>query len=491
MATASLLLCLATPLAAALLIVLSHRRPQVVTTINCVAPLISLLALVSLATLQSSMSEILAPETLTPNLQITLFNIVGNLGLAFSVEPLGLVFAGLVCALWPVSAWYAVSYLYQNALQRKTHFLACYSLAIGSALGVAFADNLLTLFIFYEVLSLSTYPLVIHSRSGEARHAGWLYLLTLIGASMLFLLTAIIWIGYRAGTLDFALGGILADTMSDTEITVLLALVVFGVAKAAIMPLHRWLPSAMVAPAPVSALLHAVAVVKAGVFTIMKIVVYTFGIDVLAAVGSDWLIYLTSFTIVAASVIALRQTQLKRMLAYSTISQLSYIVLGVALLHPVALLGAALHIVAHGFAKITLFFAAGAIYTANGFSKIRELDGIGRAMPWTMGLFAVAALSIIGMPALIGFSSKWFLLQGAVASDAYFAAAILVAGSVLSAAYLLPVIHRAFFRPAAQQIPAKESPLIMRLAMFLPTLVCLVLFFYNERLIVLIQEIVV
>lgn len=474
MASATLLLCLATPFLASALIVLSYKKPRLINVINTVAPLISLLALMAFATTYEHAFD----------LRITLLNIFGNIGIAFSVEPLGLIFAGLVCLLWPVSSLYAMNYMYRNKLKRTTHFFACYSLAIGSALGVAFADNLLTLFIFYEILSFSTYPLVIHSRSAEALKAGWLYLLTLVGTSTLFLLTAIIWIGSVTGTLNFEQGGILQNYASATEINVLLLLVVLGTTKAAIMPLHRWLPSAMVAPVPVSALLHAVAVVKAGVFTIMKLVVYIFGVDTLKDVGTDWFVYLASFTILAASVIAIRQVQLKKLLAYSTISQLSYIVLGVAMLHPVALLGATLHIVAHGFAKITLFFGAGAIYTANGFSHIRELDGIGRTMPWTMGLFTVAALSIIGMPPLIGLTSKWFLLEGAIASDTYLAIGVLVVGSVLSAAYLVPIIHRAFFRPRVD-LTGGEAPLVMRFAMFVPVLICVLLFFYSDKIITL------
>ena len=474
MASEALLWCLAVPFVAATLIVLSYKKPMLINIINTVAPFISLLALILFATEYSPMIDS----------KIALLDIVGNIGIAFSAEPLGLIFAGLVCMLWPVSSLYAMSYMYRNKLKRTTHFFACYSLAIGSALGIAFADNLLTLFIFYEILSFSTYPLVVHSRSAEALKAGWLYLLTLVGTS-LFLFIAIIWIGFNTGTLDFEKGGIMQGDASDLEITVLLLLVVLGAAKAAIMPLHRWLPSAMVAPVPVSALLHAVAVVKAGVFTIMKLVMYTFGIDTLAEVGADWFVYLAGFTVLAASVIAMRQVQLKKLLAYSTISQLSYIVLGVAILHPVALLGAVLHMVAHGFAKITLFFGAGAIYTANGFSQVRELDGIGRTMPWTMGLFTVAALSIIGMPPLIGLTSKWFLLEGAIASDTYVAIGVFVGGSVLSAAYLLPIIHRAFFRSRVN-LSGGEAPLVMRFAMLIPVVICILLFFYNGNIMVLV-----
>ncbi len=235
----------------------------------------------------------------------------------------------------------------------------------------------------------------------------------LVGTSMLLLLPAIIWTGILTGTLDFAPGGILAGHSGPGLTAVLLGLFVFGIGKAGVMPVHYWLPAAMVAPTPVSALLHAVAVVKAGVFTITKVIVYVFGVQNLADLGTaNWLAWVAGFTILAASVIALQQDHLKRRLAYSTISQLSYIVLAAAILTPISLVGAAMHIAAHAVSKITLFFAAGSVHTAAHVDHISKMNGIGRRMPWTMGAFAVASLSMIGVPPTAGFLSKWFILEG-------------------------------------------------------------------------------
>lgn len=472
-------LCLGVPLASAGLIALSYRKPLWVDAINILAPFLSLLAFILF---------VLTADT--QNTIITLLPIVGDIAIAFSAEPLGLVFAGLVCLLWPVSSLYAMAYMQHNQLKRTTSFFAYYSLAIGSALCIAFSDNLLTLFIFYEVLTFSTYPLVSYDRSPEALKAGRWYLTTLVGTSTILLLTAIIWIWSLTNTLDFKAGGILEGYANSTQTTLLLLLVIFGTAKAAIMPLHQWLPRAMVAPVPVSALLHAVAVVKAGVFTIMKLVLYVFGIDFLSSLGSsDWLVYLAGFTVVVAAIIATQQKQLKKRLAYSTISQLSYVILGIAMLNPLATLGATMHILAHGFAKITLFFGAGAVYTANRITRIDDMDGVASSMPWTMGLFTIASLSIIGLPPLVGFSSKWFLLEGAATGGVHFGAVILIIGSLLSAAYLLPIIHRAFFRRAATNVGQRtEAPLAMQVAMAFPVLMCLVLFFYGDQLSALLME---
>jgi len=464
-----LMACIASPFALAALTALFHRAPVLRDALNLLMPFAAPAALLLLAGGPAS-------------LQLT--QIVPGAGIAFTPEPVGLVFAGLVCLLWPVSMLYSLAYLYQNRAVRMTSFLVYYNLSIGCALALAFAGNLLTLFVFYEALTFCTYPLVTHDRSREALAAGRFYLAVLVGSSTLLLLAAMVWIYLAAGTLDFVPGGILDGRIGDEQVKWLLLLVVFGASKAAVMPLHGWLPRAMVAPVPVSALLHAVAVVKAGVFAIVKIILYIFGVDLLADAGAgDWLVYIASFTIIAAAVVALRQTSLKKMLAWSTVSQLSYILLGAALLKPAALLGAVLHLLAHGFGKITLFFAAGAIQTKSGKTRLDEMRGIGRAMPWTMGLFTVAALVIVGLPPLAGFSSKWFLLEGSAAAGGHLPAAVLLAGRVLSAAYLAPVIYRAFFvaeAPAADvRRPAerREAPTAMLIAMLLPALMCAALFF--------------
>ncbi len=461
--------CLASPFALAAISASCRRWPRVRDAANLLLPFVSPAALALL--------------TMQPQTTVHVAQIVEGAGIAFAPEPVGLVFAALVCVLWPLSMLYSLAYLHQNKVRRITSFLTYYNVAIGCALGVAFADNLLTLFIFYEALTLCTYPLVTHDRSADALAAGRVYLGVLVGSSALLLLPAIVWIYHVAGTLDFTPGGILAEHLDTTQATWLLLLVAFGASKAALMPLHRWLPRAMVAPVPVSALLHAVAVVKAGVFVIIKSVLYVFGTELLED-GGRWLAYAAGFTIIAASLMALRQVSLKKMLAYSTVSQLSYILLGAALLKPAALLGAVLHVLAHGFAKITLFFAAGAIQTASGKTRLDEMAGIGRRMPCTMGLFAVAALAIIGLPPLAGFVGKWFLLEGAVAGDDYFAAAVLIAGSALSAAYLVPVLYRAFFMDAAGGDAAHgEAPAAMLIAMLIPALFCAALLFAADAVV--------
>ena len=473
MSTAQILLitCLASPFALAALSAACRRAPLARDALNLLLPFVSPAALALLA--------------MQPQTTLHLTQIAEGVGIAFAPEPIGVIFAGLVCVLWPVSMLYSLAYLHQNKVRRITSFLTYYNIAIGCALGVAFAGNLLTLFIFYEALTLCTYPLVTHNRSADALAAGRTYLGILIGSSAVLLLPAIVWIYHVAGTLEFTPGGILAGRINQTQATWLLLLVVFGASKAALMPLHRWLPRAMVAPVPVSALLHAVAVVKAGVFVIIKSVLYIFGVEVLED-GGQWLAYLAGFTIIAASVIALRQVSLKKMLAYSTVSQLSYVLLGAALLKPAALLGAVLHVLAHGFGKITLFFAAGAIQTASGKTRLDEMTGIGRRMPWTMGLFTVAALAIIGLPPLAGFVGKWFLLEGAIAADGHFAAAVLIAGSVLSAAYLVPVIYRAFFiEGEAGDAAHGEAPTAMLIAMLIPALFCAALFFAADAVVAL------
>jgi multicomponent Na+:H+ antiporter subunit D len=249
------------------------------------------------------------------------------------------------------------------------------------------------------------------------------------------------------------------------------------------MPVHRWLPAAMVAPTPVSALLHAVAVVKAGVFTITKVIVYTFGVDfIFAQPSSGWLVYVAAFTIIAASVVALRQTNLKRLLAYSTIAQLSYIVMATAILKPLSEIGAAIHMVSHAFGKITLFFAAGAIYTASRKTEITQLRGIGRRMPWTMAAFTIGALSMIGVPPTAGFVSKWYILAGSFQSDNYVALFTIIASTVLNAAYFLPIVYWAWFseETSPPATPHREAPFAMVLALTITAALTIAFFFFNQ-----------
>ena len=376
-----------------------------------------------------------------------LLEVMPGLQIAFRVEPLGMLFALVASGLWIVSSLYSIGYMRANGEAHQTRFYVCFALALAATIGIAFSANAFTLFIFYEALTLVTYPLVTHHGTDGARKGGRIYLAVLIGTSVVFLLPALVFTWHTTGTTDFRAGGILAGKLDPLPMAALLALYMFGIGKAALMPFHRWLPAAMVAPAPVSALLHAVAVVKAGVFSVVKVVVYLFGTEALGnGVPTDWLIAISGFTILAASVVALNADNLKRRLAYSTVSQLSYVVLAVAVLAPLSMIGAVLHIAAHALGKITLFFAAGAIYTASHKTEVSELDGIGRRMPWTMGAFAIGALSLIGVPPAAGFFSKWYMVQGAAASDSWVALAVLGTSTLLNAAYFLPVIYSAFFR---------------------------------------------
>ena len=419
--------------------------------------------------------------------------VIPEIPIAFEVEPLGMMFALVASFLWIVTTIYSIGYMRGHGESNQTRFYACFAIAIASAIGVAFAANLLTLFVFYEALTLSTYPLVTHSGTDEARRAGRVYLGVLLGTSIAFQLFAILWVWVLTGDTGFRAGGILAGHAGPAATAGLLALFVFGIGKAAVMPFHRWLPAAMVAPTPVSALLHAVAVVKAGVFAVLKVVVYVFGPEHLAAVGggADWLLAFAALTVLAGSLVAMRRDNLKARLAYSTVSQLSYIVMGALLASAWGIVGAGLHIVMHAFAKITLFFCAGAILVAHHRTEVSELDGIGRAMPLTMGAFLVASLSIVGLPLLGGMWSKWYLALGTIEAGQYALLAVLMLSSLLSVAYLLPIPVRAFVKrgPAAGGGIA-EAPRPCVLAIAITAAGCFALFWYAERWLELMEQLV-
>ncbi len=382
---------------------------------------------------------------------VTIAEVMPGVELAFKVEPLGMLFAALGSGLWIVNSVYSIGYMRGNNESNQTRFYVMFAISLAATMGVAFAGNLLTLFLCYEVLTLSTYPLVSHKGDENTVRSARIYLGILLTTSIGLFLPAIIWTYTATGTGDFVLGGILDGKVAGPAVGLLLALFVFGIGKAAVMPVHRWLPAAMVAPTPVSALLHAVAVVKAGVFTVTKVIVYIFGVEYLfAEPSSSWLLYAAAFTIIAASVVALRQQNLKRLLAYSTVAQLSYVVMAAAILKPLAEIGAAIHIVAHAFGKITLFFAAGAIYVAAKKTELHQLRGIGLRMPVTMTAFTIGALSMIGVPPTAGFVSKWYILAGAFQDDNYVALFTVILSTVLNAAYFLPIVYMAWF--------AKEDP---------------------------------
>ncbi|MDP3031445.1 MAG: proton-conducting transporter membrane subunit [Rhodocyclaceae bacterium] len=424
--------------------------------------------------------------------ELVLLEPLPGLPIAFRVEPLGMLFALIASGLWIVNSVYSIGYMRGNQEKHQTRFYVCFALSIAAALAIAFAANLLTLFLFYEVLTLITYPLVTHAGTEKAKQGGRTYLAILMGTSVLFLLPAVIYVWHISGTTDFQPGGILPAGMDKGAIAILLALFMFGIGKAALMPFHRWLPAAMVAPTPVSALLHAVAVVKAGVFSVVKVVVYVFGIDTLTG-ATDWLVAISGFTIIAASLVALHADNLKRRLAYSTVSQLSYVILAVAILAPLSIVGAALHIAAHAFGKITLFFAAGSIYTAAHKTEVSQLDGIGRRMPWTMAAFGIGALSMIGLPPAAGFVSKWYLVSGAMSQGAWFALAVILLSTLLNAAYFLPIIWRAFFKPLSAEAvahPHGEAPLPIVIALTFTAAGTLALFFFPDVPLALAQQLV-
>ena len=410
---------------------------------------------------------------------ITLIELAPGLSISFTPEPLGKLFALVAGCLWPLATLYTIGYMRGAGEENHTRFMFFYAVAIHAAMGIALSGNLLTLFIFYEVLTFSTYPLVTHKGSEAAVQAGRTYLGILVASSVIFLLFGVIGVWVLTGTLDFAAGGVLQGKIDPFYVPPLLALFAFGIGKAALMPLHRWLPAAMVAPTPVSALLHAVAVVKAGVFTVLKVAVYVFGIDFLKDTGgSAWLVWVASFSMLAASIVAMSKTNLKARLAYSTVSQLAYIVLGAALASSLAASGAALHIATHAAGKITLFFCAGAIYVAHHHSDIKDMNGLGRAMPVTYAAFALGALSIIGVPPLAGAWSKLMLMGGALDGGYVMVLVVLMISSLLNLVYLGEIVIRGFFAaPSHKVTEIQEAPLSMLIPLSLTALLTLIMFF--------------
>lgn len=486
-ATAILPLALAVPFVAAGLIVAARSRPNLRDTVSVLAALV----------LASCCAALLAAVARGERPALVLVELLPGVPLELVVEPLGAVFATLAATLWGVTSIYSVGYLRLKGDRAQTRFFAWLAVALGAVTGAALAGNLLTLFVFYELLTLSTWPLVTHGGSPAARRAGKIYLGILLGSSLGLLLLAVVWTYAIAGHGRFEPGGTLAPAiaagqLSDTAATVLFTMFGLGIGKAALMPLHGWLPAAMVAPAPVSALLHAVAVVKTGVFAVLKVAVYVFGIDNLRSTNAAVPIaYLAGFTVLAASTVALTRGNLKERLAWSTIAQLSYIVMGAASATREGVIGAGLHLVAHALGKITLFFAAGAAIVAAHRTRIDSMVGLGRAMPFTFGAFTVAALAIVGVPPLLGAWSKVWLCMGLATSANWPLLLVMLAGSLLSAFYLLPIAFAAF-RPApplADGEPAvTEAPVCCRVALVITAAACLLLVFALDPLQAMLAE---
>ena len=455
------------PLIGAVLIWLAGSRPNVREAVTLITAGILFLLVLSVA-----------PTVLDGGRpSVTLYEFLPGLSFAFKVEPLGMLFALIASFLWIPNSVYSIGYMRAHNEKHQTRFYVCFAIALASAIGMAFAGNMMTL--------LGT---------EEAKRSGRVYLGILIGTSIAFQLLAIVWTYSLAGTLDFEPGGILEGNASKAVMAVLFALYMFGVGKAALMPFHRWLPAAMVAPTPVSALLHAVAVVKAGVFTVLKVVIYIFGLDVMRdAHPGEWLMWLAAFTILAASVVALTKDNLKARLAYSTVSQLSYIILGAALATSAGILGGGMHMLMHAFGKITLFFCAGAIIITLHKENISDMRGIGKAMPLTMFAFLIGSLSVIGLPPFGGAWSKWYLAMGTMESGHLVLLAVLMVSSLLNVAYLMPVVVRAFFPgKGATEFDGgvTEAPLACLVPLLVTAAGCLLLFIFPNPVFRLLGQIV-
>ena len=415
---------------------ISHRRPNLRETWTILASLVKFSIVASMFPVIFSGKVIEYP----------ILTVLPGLDIKFRVDALGILFAGTASFLWIITSFYSIGYMRTLKEHAQTRYFIWFAATMAAAMGAAFSANMFTLFLFYEMITLCTFPLVAHKQTPEAIRGARIYIIYLLGSSVAFQLFAIFLTYFTAGTLEFSRQGILSGKGSDVLLIIIFILFIAGIAKAAIIPFHNWLPAAMVAPTPVSALLHAVAVVKVGVFTVLRVIFFIFGTDLLHHLNlSTIMAYFVSFTIIVASVIALTKDNLKARLAYSTISQLSYIILGAILLTPSSMVGGIVHIANHAFSKITLFFCAGSIYCAAHKTEVSQLSGIGRKLPWTMTAFFIASLSMIGVPPVAGFVSKWYLALGSLEAREIPILVVLLASTLLNAAYFLPISYKAFF----------------------------------------------
>jgi multicomponent Na+:H+ antiporter subunit D len=472
-----LLLAILAPLLGAGLVMATGRRPNVREACSLLA------AVVLFGLVASLVPAVLAGE----KLRYTLFELLPGLSFSLRADALSMMFAVAASFLWILTVFYAAGYMRTLEEHAQTRFNTCFALALFGAIGCAFSDNLLTLYLFYEIVSITTYPLVAHHQDEEGYEGARKYLTYLTTTAKGLILPAMVLIYVLSGTLDFATNvhsGILPAGVHNGVITALYVCCILGFAKNGVMPLHHWLPGAMVAPTPVSALLHAVAVVKVGVFSTVRVMLHVFGVDLMDRLNLGLpTAYFVSITILGASIIALSKDNLKTRLAYSTVSQLSYIILGVALLTPTGIEGGLVHIANHAFSKITLFFCAGAIYVATHKKYISEMSGLGRSMPWTFGAFSIAALSMIGAPPVAGFITKLYLLIGALDAGAIGILVVLITSTLLNAAYFVPVIYQGFFgKPSAEDAHHhhKEAPLAMVIPLCLTAAISAVLGMYPD-----------
>lgn len=447
-----------------------------------------LAAFIKFALVISMVPIVLGGQTI----ELTLVSILPDIPLKLRVDGFGMVFALVASSLWIVTSLYSVGYMRGAKEKNQTRFFACFAIALSATLGVAFSANLLTMYLFYELLSVSTYPLVAHHQDKEARIGARKYLTYLLGTSVGLALPAMLIVYNITGTLDFGPGGIMAGHDLGKLLPALVLMFMYGFGKAGLMPLHAWLPGAMVAPTPVSSLLHAVAVVKVGVFCVIRVITGIFGANYLTINGMVPLIcYVAGFTVITASLIALYQDNLKRRLAFSTIGQLAYIIMGVGLCSYFGILGGVAHIVMHAFGKITLFFCAGAIYVATGKKYISQMVGLGKRMPITMAAFFIGSLSVIGFPPTGGLVSKLFMLRGALDANMFPIVIIYLVSSFLNACYFLPIAYKAFFCTDAEsqyEDKVNEAPLACIIPPVITAFVSIALFIYPDIFIGLIES---
>ncbi len=472
-----LVVALLMPLVGAIGVMLKGHDENIREGISCIASLILFGIVLSLV------PDVWHGKTLV----FPMFKLLKGVSITLRADAMSMVFAIVASSLWTIAVFYSMGYMRGLKEHAQTRFNACFALAIFGAIGVAFSDNLFTMYLFYEIVSVCTYPLVAHHQDDEGYHGARKYIVYLTTTAKAFLLPAMILIYVLTGTLNFAPNastGIFPPDVNKTLVIMLYIFCLFGFAKNGIMPFHHWLPGAMVAPTPVSALLHAVAVVKVGVFCTARVMLYVFGVNLMNKFNLGIpTAYFVSFTILMASIIALSKDNLKARLAYSTVSQLSYIILGVALLTPAGIQGGLIHIVNHGFSKITLFFCAGAIYVASHKKNISEMEGLGKTMPFTFAAFAIASLSMIGAPGVAGFVTKWNLLVGSMQAHQIGIMLILIASTLLNVGYFAPVTYKAFFgkRPEGEPYTGiKEAPLSMLIPILIACAISVILGIYPD-----------